>query len=423
MAVLQFDNSTGSEDQTASESTMVRDVTTEMPMDPVTEYRNPNQNNDGSRFRFRRPRPRPRTSTAKPVFISSTERFGEHDRKQFKPHSQQSNEQTPQVDSLENNDAEEESKETQNSNNNHGKTEETLARPETKFVKPLPPNRSDMESFRRQEPTSLPFSTTTRKYPSPSSLKTLRSFQQSSREAAAARLSTSTETSVSVSTMTSSSSMVASSTRYEDATKVPLIRAKPPTPMTITPKPMIINNRPNSAVVRKASIDTKDYDESKIPIISGVGPTRHNSDGNGGSNNNNGNSNGSPSIIKSPPPGSVQTQGVLVVQPSSNIPQSHSPHSPHSPGGIGNPRSPSLIFAEKSDIVIRDIQRTSDSIMLRWESLKHLPGYRIIYRLFGEDAFRHGPPLAPTEREYRIKHIPFNVSKFQYFCDFEIYNS
>lgn len=390
MAVLQFNNNTEGErenqNESQSESTMVKEFTTEIPTEPITEYRNPNLGNEGSRFRFRRPRPRPRTTEPPPVFISSTERFGPNSKEKPAP---EQNVDTP-IESTENNEAEQESKE----------VEQTVRRPERKFVKPLPlpPSRDrDIESSQSQ-PTSLPlpFSSTTRKYPT--SIKTLRSFQQSSREAAN-RQSTSTATSVTYSTSTSTST-VSSTSRDDENAKVPLIRAKPATPITITPKPMIINSRPSPTIVRKASIDTKDYDDSKIPIISGVGPTRQNSE----ANNAGGNTNHNQSPIIKAPPNSVQTQGVLVVQP----PASHPSHNHNS--AIGNPRSPSLIFAEKSEIVLRDIQRTSDSIMLRWESMKPLAGYRVIYRLFGEDAFRHGPPLAPTEREYRIKHVPFNVS-------------
>lgn len=386
MAVLRFDNGTGGEEM--SDSKIVKEiVTTEIPKDVITEYRDPNQP-DQTKFRFRRPRPRPRTTTAKPVFISSTERFSSEKKDETDPSQQvEVNAETP--DSTENNnDEDHESKEAS------VHVEQTLAKPETRFVKPLPPPRRETETAKPSTPTSLPFSSTTRKYPA--SLKTLRSFQQSNREReAAARQSTSTSVSYSTSTST------ASSTSGDDDTfKVPLIRAKPSTAVTITPKPVIINSRPSQSIVRKASIDTKDYDDSKIPIISGVGPTRHGSN----SNNDGGNlvTSHQPSNIVKAPPGSVQTQGVLVVQPPQN-PSSHNP-------ALSIARSPSLMFAEKSDIVLRDIQRNSDSITLRWESMKPMAGYRIIYRLFGEDAFRHGPPLAPTEREYKIKHIPFNVS-------------
>lgn len=384
MAVLKFESTSGEEETHGDIIVKEKEYTTEMPEKPtapVTEYRNPNNGPNGTRFRFRRPRPRPRTTTAKPVFISSTERFTDGQRILKTTDDDNSNEESSEATQ-----SEEDSKEI--GSDSTTKIEHTIDRPISKFVKPLPAHQSD--DFSR--PTSLPYSSTTRRY-NPTSLKTLRSFQQSSREGAA-KMTTSTATSVSVSSTVMSTSAV-SSTRDEEAMKIPLIRAKASTAMTITPKPVIVNNRPAQTVVRKTSIDTKDFDDSKIPIISGIGPTRHTSEGT------NVVISQTPNIvpiIKSPP-SSVQTQSVLMVQPPPS----------HNPPALGNPRTPSLIFAEKSDIVLRDIQRNSDSIMLRWESMKQLAGYRIIYRLFGEDTFRHGPPLAPTEREYRIKHIPFNV--------------
>ncbi|ODN03878.1 Leucine-rich repeats and immunoglobulin-like domains protein 2 [Orchesella cincta] len=377
MTVLEFENTTGSDEtqNVSTANTQPPSSATEKPTVPITEYLNPSENST-NKFRFRRPRPRPRSTTAKPIFISSTEKFADPD----DPPEQSPQAEESQVESVERNDAEEESKELEVPKNEKPVDEIQTG---TKFVRPSP-----TRSIETSLPTSLAFSSTTKRYPA--ALKTLRSFQ--SKEAIQQTTSSAT-TSISVSSTTKSST-------NDDVIKVPLIRAKPPTPMTITPKPVIINSRPSPAVVRKASIDTKDFDESKIPIISGVGPTRLNSETNNGNNNN-------VVPIKTPPPGSVQTQGVMVFQPPPGIQSSSSSMNNQA---MGSPRSPSLIFADiKSDIVIRDIQRTTDSVMLRWESMgKQLAGYRIIYRLFGEEAFRHGPPLAPTEREYRIKHVPFN---------------
>ena len=33
----------------------------------------------------------------------------------------------------------------------------------------------------------------------------------------------------------------------------------------------------------------------------------------------------------------------------------------------------------------------------------------MIYRLFGTPQFKQGPPLAPSEREFKIKNVPDNV--------------
>lgn len=139
-------------------------------------------------------------------------------------------------------------------------------------------------------------------------------------------------------------------------------------------------------------IDAAEIDDSKIPVISGIGsavssPNLHT---------------GSIMSVKQPLPVQTHNQNVNVL-PKSML-ETH-----HQGGNRLPPPHPNLIFADKSEIVVQEIVRNGDSVTLHWESSKQAVGFRIIYRLFGEDSFRHGPPLASTETEYRIKNIPNNV--------------
>ena len=53
--------------------------------------------------------------------------------------------------------------------------------------------------------------------------------------------------------------------------------------------------------------------------------------------------------------------------------------------------------------------------MIKWDTdTSNILGFRIVYRLFGKPEFKQGPPLAPSEREFRIKNVPSNVSTVPY---------
>ncbi|KAG8231943.1 hypothetical protein J437_LFUL011412 [Ladona fulva] len=68
--------------------------------------------------------------------------------------------------------------------------------------------------------------------------------------------------------------------------------------------------------------------------------------------------------------------------------------------------------AKYLDLIVQSIARQDNSVIIRWEPANkghggtRSSGYRVIYRLFGESTFRRGPPLEPTEREFRIKNVP-----------------
>ena len=63
------------------------------------------------------------------------------------------------------------------------------------------------------------------------------------------------------------------------------------------------------------------------------------------------------------------------------------------------------------DVIVKEAYKETNSIVIRWESeTDNILGFRVIYRLFGTPQFKQGPPLAPSEREFKIKNVPDNVS-------------
>ena len=63
------------------------------------------------------------------------------------------------------------------------------------------------------------------------------------------------------------------------------------------------------------------------------------------------------------------------------------------------------------DVIVKEAYKEANSIVIRWESeTDNILGFRVIYRLFGTPQFKQGPPLAPSEREFKIKNVPDNVS-------------
>lgn len=63
------------------------------------------------------------------------------------------------------------------------------------------------------------------------------------------------------------------------------------------------------------------------------------------------------------------------------------------------------------EVIVRDAYKEDNSIVIKWHSeVTNILGFRVVYRLFGKPEFKQGPPLAPSEREFRIKNVPSNVS-------------
>ena len=66
------------------------------------------------------------------------------------------------------------------------------------------------------------------------------------------------------------------------------------------------------------------------------------------------------------------------------------------------------------DVIVKEAYKEDHSVVIKWDSeTTNILGFRVIYRLFGTPQFKQGPPLAPSEREFRIKNVPDNVSKYE----------
>ena len=67
------------------------------------------------------------------------------------------------------------------------------------------------------------------------------------------------------------------------------------------------------------------------------------------------------------------------------------------------------------DVIVREAYKEDNLIVIKWDSeTSNILGFRVVYRLFGKPEFKQGPPLGPSEREFRIKNVPANVSSTRY---------
>lgn len=75
---------------------------------------------------------------------------------------------------------------------------------------------------------------------------------------------------------------------------------------------------------------------------------------------------------------------------------------------------PSRSKAEDSkEVLVKDAYRQDNSVIIKWGSeTANILGFRVVYRLFGDKSFKQGPPLEASEREFKIKNVPSQVSKF-----------
>ncbi|XP_037068590.1 uncharacterized protein LOC119089889, partial [Pollicipes pollicipes] len=78
---------------------------------------------------------------------------------------------------------------------------------------------------------------------------------------------------------------------------------------------------------------------------------------------------------------------------------------PETFAGAGGAASRSSPFGE--EVRVQDAYRRGSAVVIQWESdVPNILGFRVVYRLFGDDMFKQGPPLAPSEKEFKIKNVP-----------------
>ncbi|XP_069178132.1 leucine-rich repeat-containing protein let-4 isoform X1 [Procambarus clarkii] len=59
------------------------------------------------------------------------------------------------------------------------------------------------------------------------------------------------------------------------------------------------------------------------------------------------------------------------------------------------------------EVIVQDAYRKDNSVIIQWDSeVSNILGFRVVYRLFGDKNFKLGPPLAASEREFKIKNVP-----------------
>ena len=66
-----------------------------------------------------------------------------------------------------------------------------------------------------------------------------------------------------------------------------------------------------------------------------------------------------------------------------------------------------LLNAGDREVVVKDAYRQDTAVVIQWDSeTSNILGFRVVYRLFGDNSFQPGPPLDPSEREFKIKNVP-----------------
>jgi hypothetical protein len=66
---------------------------------------------------------------------------------------------------------------------------------------------------------------------------------------------------------------------------------------------------------------------------------------------------------------------------------------------------------QAQEVIIRSVHRQDNSVIIQWDSeTANILGFRVVYRLFGDRTFKQGPPLETSEREFKIKNVPYQVS-------------
>ncbi|XP_060646242.1 leucine-rich repeat and fibronectin type-III domain-containing protein 3 isoform X2 [Drosophila nasuta] len=83
----------------------------------------------------------------------------------------------------------------------------------------------------------------------------------------------------------------------------------------------------------------------------------------------------------------------------------HKPQRP--PLVLGYPPQRGTRIDDANEVQVKHAFRQDSSVIIQWDSeTANILGFRVVYRLFGEKAFKQGPPLESSEREFKIKNVP-----------------
>jgi len=90
------------------------------------------------------------------------------------------------------------------------------------------------------------------------------------------------------------------------------------------------------------------------------------------------------------------------------------------PQSVQTSQKPPLILGnypkkQVQEVIIRSVHRQDNSVIIQWDSeTANILGFRVVYRLFGDRTFKQGPPLETSEREFKIKNVPYQVNRNKY---------
>lgn len=86
-------------------------------------------------------------------------------------------------------------------------------------------------------------------------------------------------------------------------------------------------------------------------------------------------------------------------------------HQPRPPLVLGSPLYKSKL--NDKDIIVKDVLRQDNAVIIYWDTeATNILGFKVIYRLFGDNSFKQAPPLEASEREFKIKNVPSQVKYF-----------
>lgn len=120
-------------------------------------------------------------------------------------------------------------------------------------------------------------------------------------------------------------------------------------------------------------------------------------------------------------PTAARTGNVVIMRttptPPKHIQDQMQQHQPRPPLVLGSPLY--KVKSNEKDIIVKDVLRQDNAVVIYWDTeASNILGFKVIYRLFGENSFKQAPPLEASEREFKIKNVPSQVTYFNGFIFF-----
>lgn len=111
-------------------------------------------------------------------------------------------------------------------------------------------------------------------------------------------------------------------------------------------------------------------------------------------------------------PTAARTGNVVIMRttlsPPKHTQENLQQHQPRPPLVLGSPLYKSK--SNEKDIIVKDVLRQDNAVIIYWDTeTTNILGFKVIYRLFGDNSFKQAPPLEASEREFKIKNVPPQV--------------